>query len=93
MLAVARKPDQFTSALAALESAFVRLAEKKTLAIAVAGLLAIGGARASASHPACAEARDSGRIQLSAGERYVRLRPPGQSHARARRSISRRCRS
>jgi hypothetical protein len=39
MLAVARKPDRFTSALAATESAFVRLAEKKTLAIAVAGLL------------------------------------------------------
>ena len=39
MLAAARKPDQFTSALAALESAFVQLAQKKTLAIAVAGLL------------------------------------------------------
>ena len=33
------KACQFTSALAALESAFVRLAERKTLAILVAGLL------------------------------------------------------
>ncbi len=39
MLAAPVKPDRFTGALAALESAFARLAGKKTLAIAVAGLL------------------------------------------------------
>ena len=33
---------------------------------------------------------DSRRIQLSAGERHVRLRPAGESDARVRRSISRR---
>ena len=57
------------------------------------GIVAAGGTRAPASHPAGAEARHSRRIQLPSGERYIRVWTPGQSHARRWRTISRRCRS